>query len=194
MPKVSDAYRESRRDEIAHAAMRQLSLHGFANTSMADISAESGLSAGAIYSHFTSKAEIARHVAHLVLDRRATELTAHARTSGRPLSPAEIIGFMLGAIQHSGVSKALLLQVWAEATVDPELHEMVTGTFEQLRAAYGALVRDWLLERGRPAGDAEVRRAASTMMTMSQGYITHAALYGEGDPEVYLASAAQLLN
>ncbi len=194
MPKVSDAYRESRRDEIAQAAMRRLSVNGFANTSMADISAESGLSAGAIYSHFASKAEIARYVARMVLERRAAELTAHAETVGRPLAPAEVIAFMVSAIQRSGVSTALLLQVWAESTVDPELREMVTDTVGQLRAAYSALVRDWLVAQGRPADDADIRRAATTMLTLSQGYITNAAMFGGDDPEIFLATAAELLN
>lgn len=194
MPKVTDAYRESRRDEIAHAAMRRLSTQGFANTSMADISAESGLSAGAIYSHFTSKAEIARHVASLVMLRKAAELTAHAAELGRPLAPAEIISFMLGTIERDGVSKPLLLQLWAESTVDPELHEMIVETVQQLRGAYGSLVRDWLEATGRPSGAAAVAEAASSMLKLSQGYIAYSAIFGEGDPARYLATVGALLG
>jgi AcrR family transcriptional regulator len=194
MPKVSDAYRESRRDEIAQAAMRRLSAQGFANTSMADISAESGLSAGAIYSHFASKAEIARHVASLVMDRKAAELTAHAAAAGRPLAPAEVVTFMLSTIERDGVSKALLLQLWAESTVDPELHTMITETVQQLRSAYSSLVREWLASTGRAADAAAVRDAASAMLKLSQGYIAYSAIFGDGDPAAYLATVGELLG
>ena len=194
MPKVSDAYRESRRDEIAHAAMRRLSAQGFANTSMADISAESGLSAGAIYSHFTSKAEIARHVASLVMDRKAGELTTHAAEMGRPLSPAEIVSFMLGTIERDGVSKALLLQLWAESTVDPELHTMIVETVAQLRAAYSSLVLQWLRASGRSSDATAVAEASSAMLKLSQGYIAYSAIFGDGDPAAYLATVGELLG
>jgi len=79
MPKVSEAYREARRDEIARAAIQRLSKQGFSGTSMSDIIDESGMSAGAIYSHFASKAEIAQHVARMVVGTRAEELVAGER-------------------------------------------------------------------------------------------------------------------
>ena len=55
MPKVSEEYRTARRSEIARAALRCFARKGFDATSMADIIAESGLSAGAIYGHYKSK-------------------------------------------------------------------------------------------------------------------------------------------
>ena len=194
MPKVTEAYREARRDEIARAAMHCLSRHGFANTSMADIIAESGMSAGAIYSHFTSKAEIARYVARLVLDSRAAELIAYADESGRPLAPADTIRFMLSTIDRADISKSVLLQMWAEATVDPELHRMMVETVGQLRGAYAATVRPWLEANGMPADEPAVQRAAATMLTLSQGYIANTALFGDHDPADYLATAGALLR
>ena len=56
MPRVSDDYRRARRDEIARAAIRCLERKGVHDTSIADIVEESGLSTGAIYSHFTARA------------------------------------------------------------------------------------------------------------------------------------------
>ena len=54
MPKVSEQHREARRDQIVDAALRCFSRKGFQRTSMADIIAESGLSAGAIYGTSTA--------------------------------------------------------------------------------------------------------------------------------------------
>jgi AcrR family transcriptional regulator len=194
MPKVTEAYREARRDEIAQAAMRCLSRTGFANTSMADIIAESGVSAGAIYSHFAGKAEIARHVAQIVMDSKAAELIAHASGREQPLAPAETIQFMLSTLGRAGISKAVLLQLWAEATVDPELHQMLLDTVGQLRGAYVSTVRPWLAASGMPADEASVQRAATTMLTLSQGFIANTALFGDRDPADYLATAGMLLR
>ena len=49
MPKVTDEYRVARRDEIIDVAIRCFLRQGYARTSVADLVAESGLSAGAIY-------------------------------------------------------------------------------------------------------------------------------------------------
>jgi hypothetical protein len=42
--------------------------------------------------------------------------------------------------------------------------------------------------------EADVEAAASTMITLSQGYITRSALFGDGDPQRYLTSAGMLLR
>lgn len=46
-----------RREEIIAAAIRAFSTKGFSRASMADVIAESGRSAGAIYGHFSGKRE-----------------------------------------------------------------------------------------------------------------------------------------
>ena len=58
MPKVTEAHRESRREQILIAAWKCFSRKGFHSTSMADVIKEAGLSAGAVYLYFRSKDEI----------------------------------------------------------------------------------------------------------------------------------------
>jgi AcrR family transcriptional regulator len=57
-PRVSEAHKESRREQILEAASRCFSGKGYAATTMQEILQESGLSAGAIYSYYKSKLEI----------------------------------------------------------------------------------------------------------------------------------------
>ncbi|MES1212147.1 MAG: TetR/AcrR family transcriptional regulator [Leifsonia sp.] len=194
MPKVSQAYRDARRDEIARAAMLRLSRQGFSGTSMADIIEESGLSAGAIYSHFSSKAEIAQHVARMVVGNRAEELVARAQAADPPLGPVEVISFVLDTTIAMGIHRSLLLQVWAEATVDPEFREILDETVGKLRRAYGDAITPWLQARGRPTDAAAVRAFADTMVALSQGFVVYSALFGADDPRAYLAGVAELLG
>jgi AcrR family transcriptional regulator len=194
MPKVSEAYREARRDEIARAAMRRLGAQGFGRTTMADIIEESGMSAGAIYSHFASKADIVQHVARLTVGTKAEELIALARSAQPPMSPVETISFVLTAAKEAGIPPTLLLQVWAEATVDPGLRAIVDQTIERLRGAYAAAIEPWLRLTGRPTDAASMRSLVDSMVMLSQGFIVHSALFGLGDPKTYLTGAAELLR
>ncbi|HEY0718123.1 MAG TPA: helix-turn-helix domain-containing protein, partial [Streptosporangiaceae bacterium] len=52
MPKVTQQYRDARRDQILSAARRCFLRDGFHVTSMQDLFAESGLSSGAVYRYF----------------------------------------------------------------------------------------------------------------------------------------------
>src|SRR3954470_18901979 len=58
MPRVSEEHLERRRRQILDAARRCFVRKGVHETSMQDIFAESGLSAGAVYRYFKSKNEI----------------------------------------------------------------------------------------------------------------------------------------
>ncbi|MBN9612756.1 MAG: helix-turn-helix transcriptional regulator, partial [Actinobacteria bacterium] len=90
MPKISEAKRAQRRDQILDAALQCFSERGFQATSMAYIIAASGLSAGAIYLYFRGKWDIARAVAHRVA-YGSLGAAAAADRAGALLSPAEMI-------------------------------------------------------------------------------------------------------
>jgi AcrR family transcriptional regulator len=63
MPRVTNAHRESRRRQILDASIECFAREGFHRTSMAQIIAEAGVSAGTIYLYFTSKEEIVEAIA-----------------------------------------------------------------------------------------------------------------------------------
>ena len=58
MPRVSEEHLERRRQQIVDAAQRCFARRGFHQSSMQDVFAESGLSAGAVYRYFKSKDEL----------------------------------------------------------------------------------------------------------------------------------------
>src|ERR1700712_1467078 len=89
MPKVTDAHRESRREQILVAAWKCFSRKGFHSTSMADVIAEAGLSAGAVYLYFKSKDEIIVAVGTQVFGGIQGRLSEFAKQEPAP-SPAEI--------------------------------------------------------------------------------------------------------
>lgn len=58
MPRVTDEYREARREEILRAAAACFSERGFRATHMRDVARRAGLSTGAVYRYFPGKEEL----------------------------------------------------------------------------------------------------------------------------------------
>src|SRR5438874_13243910 len=110
MPRVTDAYRRARRDEIAAAAFRCLKRNGVSGTSIADVVAESGLSAGAIYSHFRNKAELAAYIAGSMMTWRIEEFEESSDPS--LATPAGGMRYLLGVFDQPDVAPEVVLQFW----------------------------------------------------------------------------------
>ena len=194
MPRVSKEYREARRDEIARAAVRCLERKGVRDTSIADIVEESGLSTGAIYSHFSNKAELARYVVGRFLLPRIDELEAGG-LRGDLITPREVLHRMLTAITKTGLSPALILQFWAEAMVDAELRATMLGTVARLRTSLTTAVTPWA--RQQPEGETDASALAGdiarSIAALAQGYIAHTAVFGPREVDDYLAGTGRVL-
>src|SRR5580693_6021969 len=102
MPKITEAQRETRRQQILHAALRCFSRDGFHNTTTADIVRESGVSQGTLYLYFATKDEI---IVALADDRHQSEafLNALAQSEQDPIR-----GLML------------LIELHGKGLVDPD--------------------------------------------------------------------------
>ncbi len=192
MPRVTDDYRRARRDEIALAAVRCLERKGVHETSIADIVEESGLSTGAIYSHFSSKRELARYI---VSEYLFPHLDVLARSSAVE-APRDVLVMMLRAFTDDGLPPRVVLQFWGEATVDAELHEEMTRTVARLRATIVRALLPW----ARQSADTEAAATtlandrAVALTALAQGYIAHTAVFGPRPVADYIAAVTAVLN
>ena len=192
MPRVTDAYRRARRDEIAHAAVRVLARNGVASTSIAQIVEESGLSAGAIYANFENKAQLARYVADKMLVWRIDEVEAQLDPD-EVHPPLEVLQVLLRTLDEEAPPLAVLLQFWAEATIDPEIHGVLEAKIGALRAGFERSVHRWAAERDPRDPDGLAARTAQAMIAVCQGYLANAGLFGGMSPEEYLERLSGLL-
>jgi AcrR family transcriptional regulator len=194
VPKVSDAHRAARRAEILGAAMRCFARKGYRGTSMTEIIDESGLSAGAIYGHFAGKQELFAAVAEQVLAAREGELnTRHA--DGTPLTPGELMRTLLDGFRREQFSH-VVVQLWAEAAIDPEIRTLANGVFARLRATVAAHLAEWAMaEPGRVEGDPEAwaRRVAPVVLAVAPGFMVQRVIVDDFDDEAYLAALAETL-
>nr|WP_271202696.1 helix-turn-helix domain containing protein [Agromyces mediolanus]GLJ73575.1 hypothetical protein GCM10017583_28340 [Agromyces mediolanus] len=194
MPKVSEEHRIARRDEILDAALRTFSEKGLERASMADIIAESRLSAGAIYGHFRGKRELIAAVAERTLASRSREL-AEEQAAGRLLSPADVLGLLLRGMRDT-FDTGLLVQLWAAAATDTEVGEAVRGPVAAIRATFTGAMRPWFearaAEGGAPAEEA-LTRCIPLAMALGQGFMIQRPLFDDFDEERYLAMVAEVL-
>jgi TetR/AcrR family transcriptional regulator, transcriptional repressor of aconitase len=194
MPRVTEAHRTARRDEILQAALRCFADKGYQRTSMADIIDESGLSAGAIYGHFAGKKELFAAVATRVLEARTSDLEAR-RSQGEPLAPGEVIATLLDGMRREPFSH-VLVQLWAEAAVDPDIRTLAQGVLNRLRGAVQARIAEWAAaEPGRVDGDPDAwaERLAPVVLGLGPGFRIQRELVDDFDEEAYLAALPEML-
>ena len=195
MPKVSDAHRESRRDQITDAALRSFAANGFQRTSMADIIAESGLSAGAIYGHFESKQQITIAVAQRVLGNRLGELKEQMGGARLP-DPDQVVAIITEGMRRDLIDTSLLVQLWGESVHDDEIRSLVGRVFTEVTGNLTPYLAAWAGQnRGLQPAEAAAwaETALPVMLSFAQGYIVQSALLPDFDRERYLAAIRAVL-
>jgi AcrR family transcriptional regulator len=194
MPKVTDAHRAARRRQILDAASRCFVRDGFHATSMQDVLGEAGLSAGAVYRYFPSKAAIVAAIAEETVGdviRVIEEITG-----AEPVPPVEeTMARVLRAVDaHTGPqgNARIAMQVWAEALREPALADLVKATYGRIRASFVELARR-AREAGKLPADADPEQVGTVLFSMIPGYILQRLLVGGVDPGVYRAGLRALL-
>jgi len=193
MPKITDDHRADRRRQIGNAALRCFSRKGFEGTSMSDIIAESGLSAGAIYIHYKNKQDLVRYVVSDVLQGRSNDLIGLAALDPLP-HPAEVVRTFVSEMTSELGGAHILVQVWSIAAREPELAGMITDFIAELRRLYAGYFAAWFRQCGLDGASAEARAAAivPVIVGICQGYILQAAIVPGFDPDQYLDAVALL--
>ena len=149
MPKISEAQRESRRQQILDAALRCFARDGFHNTTTADIVRESGVSQGALYLYFATKDDI---IVALADDRHQGEAMVNALVQSEQ-NPVEALSLLMELHGRSLIDPQRIdrrkvgIQGWAEALRNPTIRASVVGGADAVRHQIVALV-----ERGQASG------------------------------------------
>ena len=174
MPKVSQQYKDDQRAQILDAARRCFVRDGFHRTSMQDVFAESGRSAGAVYRYFPKKEDMIVAVATQNLDDVAAALRAAVAESDSTRGLGDVLAELLEAVtvRHAdGQLAAIALMVWSEALRSPELAE-------RLRQATNTMIAELaeLLRARQPTGSAE--DVARVLLSILPGFLFQLALLG----------------
>ncbi len=195
MPKISEEYRTARRSEIARAALRCFARKGFDATSMADIIAESGLSAGAIYGHYKSKNELIQLTVADLLEARFEDLSG-VLSAEQLVPPGELIGLFLRGVQSEIGDVSILVQLWAAAVRDVELRRMASGIAARIQGMFARYLTAWHEQQGMPPAEAQDRatRESAICIGIAQGYVVQTAILDDFDGDAYIASVQSVFR
>ena len=183
MPRVSPEYKDRRRADILTAARACFAKNGFAGTTLQDVFAESGLSAGCVYGYFQSKDELVLAIAE---DRHADEREALGVDEEDAIAALQAVmdRFFKAYLGKSADDKRRIsLITWAEALFNERVHASVRDGVDEPRAKLAALLRRGQREK-RIRANLDADAMAVCMVAMLQGLV----LQKEWDPS--LSSAA----
>jgi AcrR family transcriptional regulator len=188
MPKVTEEHRLAKQDEILEAAMRAFQHKGFQATSMAEIIAESGMSAGAIYGHFESKAQIIRAVAMKVVSARMADLDSLGQMEGMP-GPSTIVSAIIRGMLASNGLPSIQAQVWGEAVTNPKMREVCVEIITRILGAFTLYLTRWNVQ-AHGMSDKDAARVATEQaplfVSAVHGFIIQDSILDDFDREAYL--------
>jgi AcrR family transcriptional regulator len=172
MPRISSERKAERRAQIVAAARNCFARSGFHNTTLQDVFAESGLSAGCVYNYFQSKDELMVAIAE---ERHEEErqLIGEASETDDPVIALRQIArtFADKYLKEDGLDKRrIALQTWSEAQINPLMLSSVRTGLDGPRVQLAQLIR-----RGQAAKqltstlDADV--IAHTMIAIFHGSV-----------------------
>jgi AcrR family transcriptional regulator len=172
-----------RRRRIAAAAMECFAVNGIGGTSMADIVRASGLSSGAIYSHFDNKAELLRHVMSTMLEERFTAVAAKPDGAAATVTPEMLLVRLLAGPSANRAQTRVLVQVWGEMSRDEDLVLVAEDNVAHLRALLVTTLMPWASQGSRAEqADDLAARTADWLITVTFGFATVLALQSAGEP------------
>jgi AcrR family transcriptional regulator len=176
MPRLTPRTRDARRQQILSAAQRCFTRNGFQATSMQDIFAESGLSAGSVYSHFTGKDEIITAIADDVIDK-ITSTAEEALPGGEPPAPDQALEGVLATLQQADIAPIAII-IWGEAIRNPALSQRLSALYRHLADHFTKLVRI-SQERGTTDPGTPAEHTALVLTALGPAFL-HQLTFGPG--------------
>jgi AcrR family transcriptional regulator len=192
MPKRSQEYRDARREQILDAAKRCFVRNGFHETSMQDLFAESGLSAGAVYGYFDSKDEVILAIVEENM-RDVLELIHTVAADPQRDGIGSTLASVLDVIRRKNAADALgplALLAWGEILRNPALSASFMISFQRLRHDLAEVVQE-AQRAGRLPTDVAAEGIAVLLLSIVPGFILQLTLFGDASlPDVGPAARA----
>ncbi|MER5739223.1 MULTISPECIES: TetR/AcrR family transcriptional regulator [unclassified Streptomyces] len=184
MARVSQEHLDARRRQILDGAARCFARNGFHATSMQDVLAEAGLSAGAVYRYFRSKDELIQAIAEETF-ASVRGAFVEATASNPPPTPDVLVVRVMTIVLEERITGAdrqafarLIIQVWAETLRDETLAKALAQGFDAMRALWAELF-DAYRASGMLTADVSSADLARTLIAAVQGFIAQQALFGD---------------
>lgn len=174
MPRIAEAARTERRQQLIDAGWRCASRQGFRTMTVDDVCAEAGVSKGAFYLYFDQKQDLLL----ALLEDDAADLDAFMDDLRRSrVGGVERLRRLVRAELRRGEDPARLqvrADLWSEMSANPEVRERFADVVRRRRVA----LRSWIdesIEAGELV-DIPSNALAAILLALGDGLILHAGL------------------
>ncbi len=200
MPRRGEGYREDRREEILSAARRCFVELGYDKATLRGIAAEAGVSTGAIYTYFRTKAELLSEICREQAAVQGETLRAaldSLPSGGDRFASAfrvALAPFLEASEEEARRREEINLLFWYEATRNPELGAVMKGTLDSSRAAIlGGLRAE--LAAGRLRENLDLDALADLLLALPLGLQLGELLRGTAvDRQAFVETVGRVLR
>lgn len=174
MPKVTEAYLETRRQQILDAAIACFARKGFHQTTMEEIGAEAGLSPGVAYRYFESKEDIIVATVQGSLDRSVDYLEEATGEEDLRGMLEQMIGDSFQSFEQPGrdVYYKVRVQLWAETLQNTKVAERAGMLRDKGQEQLAAIIKKGQ-EIGQINPDLDAQAVALAIMANHDGFVLH---------------------
>ena len=195
MPKVTEKYKETRRQQIMDAACACFARKGFHETSLRDICSEAKLSPGAVYLYFKNKDDLVESFAEKSRQQIRTIVEA---TSSDKAPTERLLDVVETFCQALGSPQGLMgtridISIWAAALSNPKLMALTNEAIENAVGAFGQIVED-AQQRGELNDTLPPDAVARVVMSLIIGMSIQRFVSEAFDIEQYVGSIQSLLS
>ena len=114
---------------------------------------------------------------------------------GEPLSPGEVMAVLIDGIRREEFS-GVIVQLWAEAAVDPEIRALVAGVLLRVRETVRRALAEWAAAvPGRVDGEPDewAARVTPVVIGLAPGFMIQRAIVPGFDEAAYIAALPEML-
>jgi AcrR family transcriptional regulator len=166
MRRANAQLQSDRRAEILDAAARCFARTGFHQTSMQEICAEAGMSAGNLYRYFRSKEAIIAAIAERDRAQAASDFAEVDKAPDFFTGFAELGRYYL--VERSQEESALCLEIMAEARRSPDVNRIYQGIQADVQAGLIAVLKR-AAARGELRGDLDFEKIVKVLLAIGDG-------------------------
>jgi len=179
VPRITAERRAARRQQILEAAWECFTRHGFQATTMDQVAAAAGVSAGTTYTYFATKDELVIATAEVAMSRFAQAFEQLADRAD-PASPTEILAAIADELRQRGEHPRydmtkIALQAWAESIRGPAVHRTIREGHDRLGVILRTLVQRWAATTAQPV---DSDRTSELLQTLVPGLMLATVLTG----------------
>jgi AcrR family transcriptional regulator len=189
---MTTARAEQQRIRILDAAQACFVREGFHAASMASIAEAAGMSAGLIYRYFDSKSAIIL----AIIERQLQDKLANiAKLAEDPDIGRRFVDFFVRLRRGDAdvVNPALLLEIGAQATRDPQIADALAHSDRAAAAALSEWLRQVTRARGLTLDDAGIRARGLALQCLFDGLAMRAVKDPDLDPRLLAAALGVVL-